>query len=292
MNFTLDQARCFCALTEAGSYQAAAALLNKSHTAIVYAVSCLEEQTGLELLNRSKYRTTLTPEGRRVHQQCRSLLDSAASLEQLCADLHQGWEPHVRLVYDGVLSPHPFLRIFQFFKEEKIPTILAIHSEYLYGVEKLFSELEAELMISILPPKIHGLQSVELKPVINILVARKNHALFGQKKHLWTLNELKAFNFFTVRGAHKSLNLGTQELEEISTFHLSDFSLKKTAIMEGAGFGWLPEYMIQKELKEGTLKVIQWERSSHQALEPRLYFRKKNRLGRASQLILDQISKT
>jgi DNA-binding transcriptional LysR family regulator len=288
MNITLDQARCFCALIDFGSYQAAAKEMNKSHSAVVYSIRCFEQQSGLTLLNRSEYRTTLTPAGQRVYHQCRSLLAEATQLEQLCSDLSAGWEPSVRLVYDGVLSPEPFLQIFKYFKDEKIPTILDIYSDFLYGVEKSFAELDAQFMISILPAKQSGLQSVELTPVSNILVAHRDHELFNQK-HPWALNELKSFNFFTVRGADKSLNLGTKELEENSTFHLSDFSLKKVAILQGAGFGWLPQYLIQDELNQEILKPVQWEGSSFQELHPQLYYKKKIGIGRASQIILGKL---
>ncbi|MGZ3803041.1 MAG: LysR family transcriptional regulator [Pseudobdellovibrionaceae bacterium] len=288
MNITLDQARCFCALVDCGSYQAAAKEMNKSHSAVVYSIGCFERQSGLSLLNRHEYRTTLTPAGERVYQQCRSLLSEATKLGQLCSDLSGGWEPTVRLVYDGVLSPEPFLQIFKYFKDERIPTILDIYSDYLHGVEKSFAELEAQFMISIMPVKQSGLHSVDLPPLSNILVAHRDHALFTHEQP-WTLNELKSFNFFTVRGADKSLNLGTKELEENSTFHLSDFSLKKIAILQGAGFGWLPQYLIQDELNLEILKPIHWEGSSFQALYPRLYYKKKNKIGRASQIILGKL---
>jgi DNA-binding transcriptional LysR family regulator len=273
---------------DCGSYQAAAKEMNKSHSAIVYSIGCFERQTGLTLLNRLEYRTTLTAAGERVYHQCRTLLSEATQLEQLCSDLSEGWEPSVRLVYDGVLSPEPFLQIFKYFKDEQIPTLLDIYSDYLYGVEKSFTELEAQFMISILPAKQSGLQSLELNPISNILVAHRDHELFKQKQP-WSLHELKAFNFFTVRGADKSLNLGTKELEENSTFHLSEFSLKKVAILQGAGFGWLPQYLIQDELDLEIIKPIQWEGSSFQELHPRLYYKKKNKIGRASQIILGKL---
>lgn len=289
MNITLDQARCFCALIEAGGYQAAARQLHKSHSAIVYAVQGLEEQTDLQLLNRSGYRTVPTKSGDRVYQQCKELLSSALDLEKLCSHLKEGWEPSVKMVYDGVLPPKPFLNIFTHFKTEKIPTLLEIYSDYLQGVEKAFLELDAQFMISVLTPKQQNLHAIELKPLELLLVAHRDHALFQQKKE-WTTHELKQFNFFTVRGADKSLNLGTKELEETSTFHLSDFSLKKSAILEGAGFGWLPKFSIQTEIKRGLLKPVRWEFSSRQELHPKLYYRKRAQLGRASEIILRMLS--
>ena len=61
---TLDQARALDALARAGTYAAAAKLLSKQHSAVVYAVQQLESQTELQLLDRSGYRTKLTPRAR------------------------------------------------------------------------------------------------------------------------------------------------------------------------------------------------------------------------------------
>lgn len=285
MNISLDQARCFCALVEKQSYQAAAKELHRSHSAIVYAINCFEEQTGLTLLNRKKYRSTLTPEGQRIYQQCRKLLESASQLEQVCTELTSGWEPKISLVYDGVLSSDPFLGIFEYFKQQKIPTTVSIFSEFLHGVEKSFSDLEADFMISILQPKQANLVTVALRPIKLWLVAHRDHPIHDSK-NAWTLSDLKQFTFFTVRGADRSLNLGTKELEEISTFHLADFSLKKTAILRGAGFGWLPEHLIIKEHKRGLLRPIKWEHPSLQELKPNLLYRKRAVTGRAGQLVL------
>ena len=78
----------------------------------------------------------------------------------------------------------------------------------------------------------------------------------------------------------------------MSTFHLSDFSLKKSAILGGAGFGWLPKYAIEKEVKNGLLKPIRWELSSRQEVRPRLYYRKRKNMGRACEFILNRLTES
>lgn len=72
-------------------------------------------------------------------------------------------------------------------------------------------------------------------------------------------------------------------------FHLSDFSFKKV-ILQKAGFGWMPEYMIQQELKDGLLQIILWEQSSVQELHPKLYFSDEKLLGKAGKQLLTYFS--
>ncbi len=286
MNITLDQALCYCALIEEGSFQAAAKKLRRSHPAVVYAVKLFERQCGVTLLNRSGYRTKANLAGEKIYRLCGDLIDASAKIKQCCSDLSAGWEPTVRVVYDGVLPSKPFLKLFQYFKRENVPTLLDIYAEYLQGVEKSFLELGAHFMISVIPTKVGmQMQSIPLSPITLVLVAKKNHPLIQDKKK-WTLAEMKNFNFFTVRGADRSLELGTKELEETSTLHLSDFTLKKEAILEGSGFGWLPRYMIHQELRSGKLAAVMWEFSNQRKLTPRLIYSRKNTQGLACQKIL------
>ncbi len=81
MNVTLDQARALDALARHGTFAAAAEMLHKGHTAVLYALRTLEEQTELVLLDRRGYRTRLTPAGERVLEHCRKLLAAERELE-------------------------------------------------------------------------------------------------------------------------------------------------------------------------------------------------------------------
>jgi len=74
MNVTLEQARALDALARHGTFAAAAKALHKGHTAVLYALRTLEEQTELALLDRRGYRTRLTAAGERVLEHCRKLL--------------------------------------------------------------------------------------------------------------------------------------------------------------------------------------------------------------------------
>ena len=61
---TLEQWLTLFEIDRAGSIQAAAAALNKSHTTLIYAVRKLEEQLGVPLLKVEKRRAILTDDGK------------------------------------------------------------------------------------------------------------------------------------------------------------------------------------------------------------------------------------
>jgi DNA-binding transcriptional LysR family regulator len=60
---TLLQLQCFEALVAEGSFAAAAARLNRTHLTVHAAVTALEVQVGMVLLDRAGYRVSLTAEG-------------------------------------------------------------------------------------------------------------------------------------------------------------------------------------------------------------------------------------
>jgi DNA-binding transcriptional LysR family regulator len=86
----------------------------------------------------------------------------------------------------------------------------------------------------------------------------------------------------TVRGSDPRLELPTAHLEQGSTIHLNDFTSKKAAIVAGIGFGWLPDYLIERELARRSLRRVRWTGASAHVFAPRLYRRGGAPLGRAA----------
>lgn len=285
MNITLEQARVFVTVIDKGSFGKAAQELNKTHSSLVYSIKTLEQQMGLQLFDRSQYRSQPTVAGKRILAECRKLLSAEKDLQNLCQNLSTGWEPFIRIVYEGIFPFQGILKTIQKLSAKKVPTKFQIYSGFLQGVEKTFFEQEAHMMISILPPHKAGFESIKLQSLKSLLVAHKDHPLSKGKK---TLRDLKEHRFLTVRGSDISLNLSTAILDADCDFQLNDFQTKKLAITEGVGFGWLPEYLIKSELKSGQLKIIQWNKPSKHEFTPHLYYLGEEKIGKAGKLFLEE----
>lgn len=289
MDISIDQARALCATVDEGSYSKASEKLNKSHSALIYLIKTLETQCDLVLFDRRAYRNTLTPMGKRVYLKCHEILLQVDELSQLCSQLKAGWEPGLRIVYDGSLPFEPFIKIHRHFRAKKITTVVQTYANYLEGVEETFKAMNADIMISIMPVDQKGLDFINLKKQESFLVAHKDH-LIHKSKNRWSLEDLQQFNFLTIRGSGKKLGLNTFELEESASFFFSDFQVKKEAILKGSGFGWLPAHLIGSELKNKKLLPVRWERPAQHTAQPVLYFNKKKYLPPATQIILDYFS--
>jgi DNA-binding transcriptional LysR family regulator len=286
MEISIDQAKAFCSVVDHGGYSQAAEKLHKSHPALIYLIKSLEQQCGFPLFDRKAYRNTLTISGRRVYSKCNEILAKVDELEQLCGQFNEGWEASLKIVFDGILPFDPFLQIYKKFRTDKIPTLIQTYTDYLEDVEKSFDHLKADIMISILPIEARNLKPVYLKPIKSHLVAHKDHPIL-QKNKKWTSTELQDFDFLTIRGSGQKLGLNTSEFEKSASFFLSDFSVKKEAIMKKTGFGWLPQHLIENELRNKSLQPVKWERESLHKIQPILYVQNRHQTGPATQLIID-----
>ncbi len=284
MTVSLDQARALDALERGGTFAKAAELLRKGHTAVVYALRTLEEQTGLTLLDRSGYRARLTREGKEILEHCRRMLAAERALEDACAVIKTGWEPRLALVFDGIFPVEPIVRVVGAILRENAKTRVEVTTGFLGGVEREFHEREADVMISVLPAESSGLRAHPLPAIRALLVAHEQHPLARETEPVGQ-ESLARHVLLTVRGSDPRLELSTSPLHALSTVRLNDFTAKKAAILGGLGYGWMPEHLVADELRQGTVRIIPWVKGNTHRFAPRLYVRE-GKLGRAAERVV------
>src|SRR5690606_26191529 len=182
----------------------------------------------------------------------RRVLSAERELEAACAEIRTGWEPDLRLVFDGIFPTEPILKVVLAIAEAGASTRVDVSSAFLGGVERAFVDTDADLMISVLPPTSADLRVVRLAPIRARLVAHKDHPL-ARTRRLLEPEELAAHVLFTVRGSDPRLHLSTRGIEPPIAVRLADFHAKKAGILAKMGFGWMPEHLVGAELSKGTL---------------------------------------
>ncbi len=287
MSITLDQARTLDALAREGTLQLAAKRLRKGHPAVLYALKQLEQQTGLAILDRSGYRTRLTPAGEAVLQHCRAMLDAERDLQATCAVLQSGWEPILRVVFDAIVPLAPFLDVVRQVRAAQAPTKVMLSVDSLEGVATRFEAEHAQLMVTVLPHAAAPGLTVRALPKLKArLVAHRDHPL--AKLNRVTRQDLAQHVLLTVRGSDPRLQLATADLDTQSTVHLPDFHSKKAAIVAGIGFGWLPDWLIDDAAAQRELKPLQLHQGTVHTFEPRVVIR--GTLGKAGAALLTQLT--
>ena len=284
---SLEQARVLDALVRSGSLQAAAKALGKGHSSVIYALRTLEDAVALKLLDRSNYRLRLTPAGEAVLAAARGLLEAERRLMDVVHELKSGWEPRLAIVVDGVCPTAALFETVGELARGASPPRIEVTTEFLGGVERAFDELEADLMIAVLPVASKAVVPTPLPEFEAHLVAHKRHPLALKGK--LTLADLGESLLLTVKGSDPRLSLPTASLESQSRVVLHDFAAKKSAILTRVGFGWMPEHLIERELARGDLVRLDLVPRAIHRFAPKLYKRRGRRLGRAAQAVLSAL---
>lgn len=287
MSITLDQARALDAIARFGTFQKAAASLKKGHTAVLYALSTLEASLAMPLLDRTRYRTRLTAEGEALVAHARQLLAAERALALACEEIRSGWEPRLRVVFDGVFPAEPVLRAVAKIARAKASTRVEVSSEFLAGAEDAFVREEADFLVAVVPPTATGLRRTALAPIRARLVAHRDHPLLAAESV--TSAELARHTLLTVRGSDPRLSLRTETVSSSFVIRLNDFYAKKAAIMLGLGFGWMPENLIRAELRSKKVLPVPWSEGAVHIFRPQLYWRADRRLGRAATMFREAL---
>src|SRR3974390_610392 len=98
---SLEQWAVLAAVVDAGGFAQAAAALNRSQSAISYAIARLQESLDLPLLTIEGRKSVLTSHGQTLLARSRLLVKDLATLELLARSLKQGWESELKLFVDA-----------------------------------------------------------------------------------------------------------------------------------------------------------------------------------------------
>lgn len=290
MDYTLEQLRALDAIVRTGSFAAAAAELHKVPSAVSYNVRGLEDALGVEIFDRSRRKAVLTPAGRRLLESTRELLDGARALDAVAAQLRDDWEPELHVVIDGALPMSPLTRCLRRFADPSIPTSLRVDVEYQEGVIDRFDSTPAHIGLVLGfagDGDEKGYDLTALEPLEMILVAGPQHALAAgpvtdeaRSQHA----ELVVRDSSPRYAAQpKASFMGSRNL-----VYLSDFHSKRIAVLDAAGYGWIPRHLIAEDLAEGRLVVLDAD-PARWTYYPQIITREGAHIGRAGRLFLDTL---
>lgn len=254
--FTLHDLQCFDAVVRTGGFQPAAATLHRSHPAVFAAVTKLERQLDLILLDRSGYRVRPTEAGLSFHRRAQALLRELEGLRVHAAQLSMGEESEIHVVIgDFCPRPQALGMLGRFFA--KCPgTRLHLHFEAVGGPWERLIDGEADLILHWIDKSDPRVESVDLCkvqfiPVVapDFLPERTGHPITPDQMHAFTQCVMRDTarhspqqDYFMIEGAPQCL--------------VADQGMKKEIILQGLGWGHMPRFLIEEELRDGRLQSI------------------------------------
>src|SRR5688572_26252790 len=174
-HITLDQWRALLAVVDAGGYAQAAEALNKSQSAVTYAVQKLQSVLGVKAFELQGRKAVLTPTGQLLYRRARALLEDAGGLENAARKLSAGWEAEIRVVMESVFPTWLMLKCLDQFGFESPHTRIELIESVLGGTLETLLQGEADLAIAnSIPTGFSGEPLIRLRFV---LAAHPDHAL-------------------------------------------------------------------------------------------------------------------
>jgi DNA-binding transcriptional LysR family regulator len=253
---TLHQLVCFEAVVSEGSFQAAAEKLLRSQPTVSSSVKNLESQLQLSLLDRSGYRVALTEAGRSFYERTRVFLHETKRLRDHAAQLAMGEESELRVVI-GDVSPLPeTLGLLRRFFDGCPGTKLHLHFEAISGPVERLLDGEADLVLHHIDKADPRLEFVDLFAVKILPVVAPKFLRFPVSKSI-TPEQLRDYVQCVIRDtARHSQPRDYYLVEGARSWTVSDQLMKRELILQGMGWGHMPRYLIEQNLRDGSLLPI------------------------------------
>ena len=253
---SLEQWAVLAAVVDEDGFGQAAEALNKSQSAVSYAVARLQESLGIGLLEVDGRKAVLTAHGKTLLKRARPLIRDLETIERLAQSLKQGWEPELKLVVDVAFPRQSLLDIIAELQQRCPNTEVQVSDAVLSGAEEAISENRADVVVtSHLPPDYLG---APLLTVNFVAVAYPGHALFALDRPL-TSNDLVRYVQVVVRdsGIKNPRDEGWLGAERRCTVSSMEASL--ATVLAGLGYAWLPEHITSEPIRQGRLRVLPLE---------------------------------
>lgn len=250
---TLEQWAVLAAVVDHGGFAQAAVALNRSQSAVSYAVAKLQEALDVPLLVIEGRKAVLTPHGQTLLSRARGMTRELETLERLARSLKQGWEPRLSLVIDSCFPRKRLLGVVRELQHLCPNTQMQLSDAVLSGAEEAILDGHADLVVTgRVPP---GFLGEWLMDVTFVAVAAPSHALF-ELEHAIATKDLVRHVQCVVRdsGTRQPREDGWLGASTRCTVSSMDASL--ATVEAGLAYAWLPQHLVEESLKRGTLRAL------------------------------------
>jgi DNA-binding transcriptional LysR family regulator len=256
---TLEQWRVFQAIIDHGGYAQAAKQLNRSQSAVSYAMSRLQDQLGISLLEVEGRKAFLTEQGQILLQRSRRLLTKAAEIESFARHLSLGREAEIKFVVDAAFPNDLLMSALATFAKQSQGTRVQLREVILSGASDALLNDDAELVIGVETPA--GFLADPLIEVELIAVAHPDHPLHLLNREI-TAADLALHMHVVIRdsGQYEKMDIGWLSSQDRWTVSSIDSAL--SAIQHGLGYGWIPSNRLVESFADGMLKPLLLEQGA------------------------------
>jgi DNA-binding transcriptional LysR family regulator len=257
---TIDQFAVFAAVIEEGSFAAAARRMNRAQSAITYAIKKLEDQSGVELFDRSAYRPVLTEAGTALLPRAQRILAELEQYRLQARQMTMGLEHELKLAVHPFASPQLLAKVLSDF-ETNFPSVqLYALVETKDSAARALHERRVDL--ALMPELVLSGREIERNVCGDseiVVAASPNHPLAqldgGHFSASLLRDHRQVVTYSTV--AREDLNIMRgYGMDVVDVWHVMDFELQRALLIAGAGWGALPRSRIEEDLARARLVVL------------------------------------
>ncbi|HZH09603.1 MAG TPA: LysR family transcriptional regulator [Microvirga sp.] len=292
---TLDQMRTFVTVANSGSFRSAAARLSRVQSAVSNAIANLEDELGVALFDRSGHRPVLTPEGQALLANARDVLLRVDAMRARARGLGEGIELELSLTVD-TLFPIAAVGAALMAMRAAYPSVsIRLAVEPLGG--PITALIEKRSTLAILVGENFRDQRITLEAICSVeqvaVVSAKHPLAMKRGKTAVSLPDL-ADHLQIVLSDPTPLSEG-RDFGVLSpqTCRVSSQDAKHAMILAGLGWGRLPFWLVDNDLREGRLVRLNTKalgRHSQVTSEAYLAYRLDEPLGPAAQAFCNSLA--
>lgn len=255
-------------VADAGSFAAAARALGIVPSALTYRVRQIEDALDVLLFDRRSRQARVTAAGAELLAHAPRLLSDVDALANRVRRVATGWEPHLTLAVENLISRRAVLEVAQAFFELGAPTQLRIRDEVLTGTLQALSAGRADLAIGFSESASHinGLWLRPLGGMSWVFAVAPHHPLADAAEPI-AAEQIRGHRAAAVADSSphgSSLRHGLLDGQDVLT--LPSMAAKLDAQLLGVGCGYLPECLARPYVDAGRLIVKKTERTQVHAL--------------------------
>ncbi|MDA0128182.1 LysR family transcriptional regulator [Vibrio sp. MarTm2] len=255
---TLEQWVTLKEVERAGSIQAAALALNKSHTTLIYSIKKLEDQLGVKLVEVKGRRATVTEHGRSLLRRASSMLEQARDLEDLSQQISAGVESEITVAMDHLCDPSLLYQPMAEYLSRNSTTSIQVVETSLSKTAEMVTSEQADIAIITLPVTNYPAEAFSMTSMLPVVSSK--HPLASQSQvcmvDFATHCQVVIRDLGATQIENKEQNVGWLKANQRITVDNFDHAFR--AVEQGVGFCRLPEHII-KSRNTGQLKVLKVE---------------------------------
>lgn len=252
---TLGQLRTFATVAEAGSFRAGAAKLGRVQSAVSHAIANLEAQLGVALFDRSARRPALTAEGQALLVNARDILLRVDAMRARARGLGQQLELELSVVVDTLFPLAQISAALEAMRSRYPSVAIRLAVEPLGGPLAALLEQRAALAVMVgegfRDPRV-ALQALSSTEVVAVVSA--DHPLASRRRGPPLELADLADHLQIVQSDPTPLSAG-RDFGVLSpqTCRVNTQDTKYALILSGLGWGRLPRWLVERDLREGRL---------------------------------------